>query len=415
MPSSSSTNSLDYNKCTPTELRAFIRNRSSLKPSDSEELGHFRKSHLMARLEMLDKYSRFRFLDLPPELRLEVYQYILIARNRDALEFPRQVIETALLLTCKLIYKEAAPVLYGENEFTVGISFPPNSWSGSWDSLHTCSPRNDRYDKGLHCIEIARPGRPKNNYECRGFRKSYGPLDTHVASCTCFKVLRQIRHLTLFFSSGPYGASRVFAALCTMLSGASQIVKLTVVLDVYWVSGFDITRLASTFWCVALLRGDVELEIKSEVDYVTAELAEGYDILCSVLEQYCHLLRSEPYRGLKPPGDMISEARKREASLIKADREDLRYLHHIEVILDELVRWFSTPKILKAFYIPIEAWSNLQSYVNENEQSLRSLNKTWKNACAKDAQLSSRFFPSWYAESRKRRRVLQDRFASFGK
>jgi hypothetical protein len=197
-----------------------------------------------------------------------------------------------------------------------------------------------------------------------------------------------------------------------MLSVASQIAKITVVLDVYWVYGFDITDLASTFWSVALLRGDVELEIKSVVERLTAKLAEGYDILCSALEQYCNLLCSEPYHGLKPPGELIAKARKREASLTKADREDLRHLRHFEIMLDEFMRWFSTPKTVWAFYIPTEAWVDLQSYVDEDDERLRLLHKAWKDACSRDAQLSSRSFPSWYAEYRRSRRALQDGLAS---
>ena len=395
MPLSSPTVFLDYNRCTPTELGTFIKNRSSLKPSDSEELAHFHKSHLIARLDMLDKYLRFRFLDLPPELRLEVYKYILISRNCEAPGAEDQVIETSLLRTCKLVYEEAAPVLYGENEFTVEIIFPPNSWSGSRNSWHTCSLGDDCYHSGRHCIKMTRLGLPNTNFHSRGFPTNR-PLTIHMASCPCFNVLRQVRHLTMFVSSGALGASRVFAILCTMLSGASKLAKLTIVLGEQWRTRFNIKGLAATLWSVALLRSDVQLEVQSEDKAVEAKLTEGYDTLYETLEQYRDLLRKERYHGLEAPGDLISKARNQEARLSKEDREDWRYLRHVETILDELLHRLGVANTVDAFYIPIEAWANLQSYVNEDSQSLRSLNEAWKDSRPKDAPLWTSSFPLWY-------------------
>lgn len=371
MALSSPTVSLDYNKCTPTELGTFIRNRSSLRPSDSEELVHFRKSHLTSRLNMLDKHLRVGFLDLPPELRLEVYQYILVARNCcEALGAGDQVIETFLLRTCKLVYKEAAPVLYGKNEFAVEITFPSASWLGSSNSLRTCSLRDDRYPKGRHYIGLTRPRRPETNYYSLGFPTNFGKRTIHMASCPCFDVLRQVRHLTFFVSSNP--ASKVVAVLCTILSGASKLAKLTIVLDTNWSSEYDLTQLASNLWSVALLRSDVELEITSRVKAARAKIADRYGILRYTLGKYRDLLRSRPYHELKPPGDLISKARKREARMTKADREDFEYLRHVEIMLDELMRWFGTPKIVGAFYLPAEPWVSLQKYVNKDDYSLRS-------------------------------------------
>ena len=379
MPLSAPTASLDYNKCTSTELRTFIRNRSSLKPSDSEELVHFQKSHLMARLEMLDRYPRFKFLQLPPELRLEVYQYILVARNCEALGDGGQVIETSLLRTCKLVYEEAAPILYGETEFTVEITFPSDSWLRSSNYFRTCSLRDDRYPKGRHYIGMTRLRRPKTNSNSLGFPTSFEKRTIHVASCACFDVLRKVRHLTFFVSRGPLGASRVLAVLCTILSGASKLAKLTIILDADRSSEFDLTRLASDIWSVALLRSDVELEITSEVKVASPKIAEGYGILRSMLGEYRDVLRSWPYHGLEPPGDVISEARKREARMTEDGRVDLISMRHVESMLDELMGSWGIPKAADTFYI--RGWVNLQSYVNEDDQSLRSLNRAWKDKC----------------------------------
>ena len=363
MVPSTTTGSLDYNKCTSTELRAFIRNRSSLKPSDSEELAHFHKSHLIARLDMLDKYLRFRFLDLPPELRLEVYKYILISRNCEAPEAGGQVIETSLLRTCRLVYKEAAPVLYGENEFTVSISPASEPWSSS----STSSLSREPCWEGRHCVGIFRSGRPAINDYIRNFPNVYGPFMTHMASCSCFDVLRRIRRLTLFFGRFCRGTSSDFAAICSILSGASRLTKVTVVLGEQCRETFNIKDLAATFWGVALLRGEVQLEFKSEVKAVEAQLAKGYDTLFDMLEQHWDSLRKKPYRGQEAPGDLISKGRDQKARLTKEDRERW-YMRHAGTMLDNSLPWLVMPTAVDASYvrIRIEWWITLQSCVNQN-------------------------------------------------
>ena len=357
--------SLDYNKCTPTELRTFIRNRSSLTSSNSAELEDFLKPHLVARLGMLDKHSRFRFLDLPPEIRLEVYRHILVARDcSEPFEAADQIIETSLLRTCKLIYKEAEQVLYGENEFAANITFP------SRGSFRTCSSSYVPYRKSWHYFEISRAGRPKATYKSR-----YGIRTTHMASCSCFDVLRRIRHLTLYLHSDPYGAPKVLPALCTMLSGASKLDKLTIVLDDYWLPGLDMKQLAADFWSVALLRDDVELEFKAKIPDVQAELAEGYETLHTSLEKYRDLLRTDFYQDLQATGDLISKARKVGTRRPKDGCDGWGYSTHIEAMLDELVRGLGMPKRVEAFHIPVKEWRTLQTYVNTLDQSLGPIRK----------------------------------------
>ena len=369
MALSSPTVSLDYNKCTPTELGTFIRNRSSLKPSDSEELVHFPKSHLTPRLNMLDKHSRVGFLDLPPELRLEVYQYVLVARNCEALGAGDRVIETSLLRTCKLVYKETEPVLYGENEFTVSISLAPEPWS----SLYACSLSPAPYRRGRHCVGIVPSGHPTTNNYSQDRSTNYGPFITHMASCSCFNVLRRIRHLTLLFGSLPTKAREEFAAICSILSGASRLKTLTIVLDEQRREDVNMKDLAATFWSVALLRGKIQLEFKSEVKAVEAKLAKGYDTLYRLLEHYRDSLRQEPYHGLEALGDLISKARNQEARLAmaKEDREDRKYLRRVVAVLDKLLPWLVMPTAVDESYIRIELWITLQGYVNEDPRSLR--------------------------------------------
>lgn len=98
----------------------------------------------------------FRFLDLPSELRMRVYSYLLIedgtigiatllnsslSKGRPAIykigkdrEKPPSM-TVALLRSCRKICIEATPVLYGDNSFYVDCSLP---WSHAF--LHHIGP-----------------------------------------------------------------------------------------------------------------------------------------------------------------------------------------------------------------------------------------------------------------------------------
>jgi hypothetical protein len=198
-----------------------------------------------------------------------------------------------------------------------------------------------------------------------------------MASCSCFDVLRRIKHLTLFFHSDPYETPKILAALCTMLSGASKLDKLTIVLDGHWLSRLDMKQLAADFWSVALLRDDVELEFKAKIPDVQAEFAEGYETLQALLENYRDLLRLDLYRTLQAPGDLIFRARNVGTRRPKDGCDGWGYSTHIEAMVDEIVRWLGLPKRVEAFHIdiPITEWRTLQNYVNTLGQSLGSIQK----------------------------------------
>ena len=66
----------------------------------------------------------FRFLDLPTEVRLVVYSIVLVQpqvkiRRHEDCELPcyHEQIQQQILQTCRLVAKEATPVLYGSNFF----------------------------------------------------------------------------------------------------------------------------------------------------------------------------------------------------------------------------------------------------------------------------------------------------------
>ena len=61
------------------------------------------------------------FLDLPPEVRLEVYRYLFLTRSNKTVSpldnSAHHNLQPAILRTCKLIEEEARAILYRENTF----------------------------------------------------------------------------------------------------------------------------------------------------------------------------------------------------------------------------------------------------------------------------------------------------------
>lgn len=126
---------LDYFSCNPEELRKFIKDRGMLGDDEYGKLRYWGKARLANRLIAMDQSSTFlRFLDLPPEVRLWVYRELLVVDNSRTGK-----VHAALLRTSRLLYKEAKPVLYGENKFSVwsGISKGENAYSRSQASQFT--------------------------------------------------------------------------------------------------------------------------------------------------------------------------------------------------------------------------------------------------------------------------------------
>lgn len=185
---------LDYTMCTPSELRGFIKDRVTLTPEESDMLNQFRKSHLVAHLQALDQSMTFRFLDLPPELRLEVYRHILIGRNREVLEAPDQAIETAILRTCNLIYHEAEPVLYCENDFSMALNIN-NDEDEQFLHQGTHMTATGSTCANYHYLAIARPGHHEPDLYSHDDDEWCQALSSCMATSSCFDMLRRARHL----------------------------------------------------------------------------------------------------------------------------------------------------------------------------------------------------------------------------
>ena len=80
---------------------------------------------------MSPQESRSDFLSLPPEVRLRIYEYLLVCNSHVAPDYrPRaeQPITLSMLRTCKQIHTEASQIFYSKNEILVDEPEPIIHW-----------------------------------------------------------------------------------------------------------------------------------------------------------------------------------------------------------------------------------------------------------------------------------------------
>ena len=95
----------------------------------------------------MPKAKYFPFLQLPLELREEIYQYILLGTQReDALACD---IDDQILRTCKQIYAEARPYLYKLNVFEAAIWLPIDRYT-PWPII----PANQSFVKRMEHLAL---------------------------------------------------------------------------------------------------------------------------------------------------------------------------------------------------------------------------------------------------------------------
>lgn len=113
---------LKYESCTLSEIRTIFAARGLQDPYPS---GSALCPLYLRLLDDDDEKQTFRFMDLPPELRIHVCRMLLSApdkRNR------RRCWDVAILRACKQVYEEAKHILYTDNVISVGCQV--NHWGG---------------------------------------------------------------------------------------------------------------------------------------------------------------------------------------------------------------------------------------------------------------------------------------------
>lgn len=103
---------VDYDRCAIAELKTFTLERGLASPSLPF------KAEYIKILVKADRDATFRFMDLPAEMRNEIYEYLLIFPGGEP---GRNSCHTSILRTCKEIYGEAKSILYEGN--TVKCAF----------------------------------------------------------------------------------------------------------------------------------------------------------------------------------------------------------------------------------------------------------------------------------------------------
>jgi hypothetical protein len=198
--------SLDYRSCSIDDLRTFVQNRTTLTAAAIRKLN---KVKLVSRLKRLDATRTFRhFMDVPPELRLDIYQRVLFIdghgdrKNR-----------SALLRVSRMVHSESEPVLYCVNSFCATLDdqvtlVVSETWRSKWNMRQYCrniTPRDVPHQStsvdmllGLRQMTISMTG-----------------TLAHTSSL-------------LLNSSSAVPANRQLVAICFMLSSASRLKTLVI-------------------------------------------------------------------------------------------------------------------------------------------------------------------------------------------
>ncbi|KAK4444132.1 hypothetical protein QBC34DRAFT_430162 [Podospora aff. communis PSN243] len=66
--------------------------------------------------------ARLSFLDIPPEIRLMIYRDLLISDKAIDIDWECPRLHPQIMQTCKIIFREAHPVLYDENTWRIRMS-----------------------------------------------------------------------------------------------------------------------------------------------------------------------------------------------------------------------------------------------------------------------------------------------------
>lgn len=103
-----------YESCTPAELKRMVKERGLRDPY---EPGVTLKPLYLRILDEDDRKQKFRFMDLPAELRINVCRLLLTKANDRS---PRYW-DVAILRTCRQVYEEAKDLVYTENVINVGF------------------------------------------------------------------------------------------------------------------------------------------------------------------------------------------------------------------------------------------------------------------------------------------------------
>jgi hypothetical protein len=257
--------SLDYEKYPAAELREFIEARigTTLSEKERRTIGNCNRYQLANRLRKIDLASTFpRFMELPPEIRLSVYELLLVdIRERSDYGLitnwysgpDRFRLHPAVLGTSKQIHSEAQPILYRKNKFEATIMAV-------------------KYRQRTECLlKVVLPGRAYPYRRTMASSREISFLRELFRSSTMGR-LRCLTHLTINLnlltpedheSNGYVPRARdAVACLCLSLTGSSKMKELTINVGLGDPQGRGKVDFARILWPLVFLRTDIVVEFE---------------------------------------------------------------------------------------------------------------------------------------------------------
>jgi hypothetical protein len=233
--------SLNYRSCTGRELYDFMQNRTTLTAAAIRKLN---KAEMISHLKTLDTQRTFRrFMDLPPELRLNIYQRALLVDGQQSGKN-----HSALLRVSRLIHRESEPVLYCENTFCLQIKYPITF---SMVVLGACESVWDLRSIKAG-VELTRT--PIKMDMLLGLR--------HLTMRMCdLKYYKGDEYTHARLGKHPFWLYRMLTTACLMLSSASRLNTLTITNAPLEGAAWDVNQLAKLLFPVVFLNKTVAIRL----------------------------------------------------------------------------------------------------------------------------------------------------------
>jgi hypothetical protein len=321
--------SLDYERLTAAELRQLIHDRmgATLDQKETRTIRNCNRYQLINRLRKLDREGSFpRFMELPPELRVSVYEFLLVDTTEQdgneadplmrSLGHHSSTLHPAVLRTSKQVYSEAQPVLYQKNKFRATIVYSDEEkyrWGPRPGCLLTVIQSGSRA-----------PFRQKESY----FDRS--PSLYLLFKSRAIGMLRSLTHLTLYLNLVTPGEEESdgyvprtcnsIACLCLSLTGASKMKEQTINVEVGHPQERSKVDFARILWPLAFLRTDIEVRFEGIAELLKTSTAG---------------LRRDPHAEASY-GRHIARIRQRCNEEIAKQGSDRVGLHDVEVALTSM-------------------------------------------------------------------------------